>query len=222
VPSSRRRIAWTWSRPWPTSCRTLRDISTALSDAEKADLLATIIDESERLNRFIANLLDMTKLESGAIVPNTARHDLGEIIGSALRRASKMLARHHVELELAAGLPMLDLDAVLFEQVVFNILDNAAKYSPAGTTIRIQSWRDRDSISLQVLDEGDGIPPGARADLRQVLSRGKGRPGAGRHETWARDLAWLCRSHAWDHHRGEPRRSVRSGICDQAPDPAPD
>jgi two-component system sensor histidine kinase KdpD len=138
---------------------TLRDLSGALSDAEKVDLIGTIIDESERLNRFIANLLDMTKLESGAIVPNTARHDLGEIVGSALRRASKMLARHHVELELAAGLPMLDLDAVLFEQVLFNLLDNAAKYSPERSTIRILSWRDRDAVCLQVVDEGDGVPP---------------------------------------------------------------
>jgi two-component system, OmpR family, sensor histidine kinase KdpD len=138
---------------------TLRDLSSALSDGEKADLLATIVDEAERLNRFISNLLDMTKLESGAIVPNAAPHDIGEIVGSALRRASKILAHHHVELELAADLPMLDLDAVLFEQVLFNLLDNAAKYSSDGTTIRIHSWRDRDSICLQVLDEGDGIPP---------------------------------------------------------------
>jgi len=138
---------------------TLRDLSSALSEREKADLLATIVDEAERLNRFIANLLDMTKLESGAIVPNAARHDIGEIVGSALRRASKILAHHQVELELAADLPMLDLDAVLFEQVLFNLLDNAAKYSPDGTTIRIQSWRDQDSVCLQVLDEGDGIPP---------------------------------------------------------------
>jgi len=138
---------------------TLRDLSSALSEREKADLLATIVDEAERLNRFIANLLDMTKLESGAIVPNAARHDIGEIVGSALRRASKILTHHQVELELAADLPMLDLDAVLFEQVLFNLLDNAAKYSPDGTTIRIQSWRDQDSVCLQVLDEGDGIPP---------------------------------------------------------------
>jgi two-component system sensor histidine kinase KdpD len=147
---------------------TLRDLSRKLSDSEKADLIATIIDESERLNRFIANLLDMTKLESGAIVPNTARHDLGEIIGSALRRASKILARHQVELELAADLPMLDLDAVLFEQVVFNVLDNAAKYSPEGTTVRIQSWRDRDAVCLQVADEGDGIPP---AELEHIFDK---------------------------------------------------
>src|SRR4030088_3580886 len=79
---------------------TLRDFSKALSDAEKADLLSTIIDQSERLNRFIANLLDMTKLESGAIVPNTARHDLGEIVGSALRGASKILGRPRIEVDL--------------------------------------------------------------------------------------------------------------------------
>jgi two-component system, OmpR family, sensor histidine kinase KdpD len=139
---------------------TLRDLSGALGDGEKVDLLATIVDEAERLNRFISNLLDMTKLESGAIVPNAAPHDIGEIVGSALRRASKILVHHHVELELAADLPMLDVDAVLFEQVLFNLLDNAAKYSPDGTTIRIQSWRDPDSVCLQVLDEGDGIPPG--------------------------------------------------------------
>jgi len=140
------------------SAETLRNLSSSLSDGEKADLLATIVDESERLNRFIANLLDMTKLESGAVISKTAPHDIGEIVGSALRRASKILARHKVELELAADLPMLELDAVLFEQVLFNILDNAAKYSPPDTTIRIQSWRDDGSVCLQVLDEGAGIP----------------------------------------------------------------
>jgi two-component system sensor histidine kinase KdpD len=147
---------------------TLRDLSSALSDAEKVDLLGTIIDESERLNRFIANLLDMTRLEAGAIVPNAAPHDLDEIIGSALRRAAKILAAHRVELELTAGLPMLDLDAVLFEQVLFNILDNAAKYSAAGTTIRIQSWRHDRSVCLQIVDEGDGIPP---ADLERIFDK---------------------------------------------------
>src|SRR5690349_12274880 len=115
------------------SASTMRDLAGNLSDAEKADLLTTVIDESERLNRFIANLLDMTKLESGAIVPNTAPHDVGEIVGSALRRANKILGHHRVSLELAADLPMLELDAVLFEQVLFNLLDNAAQYAPART-----------------------------------------------------------------------------------------
>jgi two-component system sensor histidine kinase KdpD len=147
---------------------TMRDLASGLSDAQKRDLLATVIDESERLNRFIANLLDMTKLESGAIVPNTARHDIGEIVGSALRRASKILVRHKVSLELAADLPMLELDAVLFEQVLFNLLDNAAKYAPADTTISIRSLRDKDSVSLQIIDEGGGIPP---AELESVFDK---------------------------------------------------
>ena len=103
------------------AAETLRDLGQRLTDGEKADLLSTIIDESERLNRFIANLLDMTKLEIGAIAPNVALHDLDEIVGSALRRAGRILSRHNVELTLAPDLPMLELDAVLFEQVLFNL-----------------------------------------------------------------------------------------------------
>jgi two-component system, OmpR family, sensor histidine kinase KdpD len=137
---------------------TMRDLGSGLSESEKRDLLATVIDESERLNRFIANLLDMTKLESGAVVPNTMRQDIGEIVGSVLRRASKILAHHKVSLELAADMPMLELDAVLFEQVLFNLLDNAAKYAAAGTAISIRSQRDKKSMTLQIIDEGDGIP----------------------------------------------------------------
>ena len=150
------------------SAGTLRDLSGKLSDAEKVDLLTTVIDESERLNRFIANLLDMTKLESGAIVPNSARHDLGEIVGTALQRASKILSGLRVELDLAPDIPMVEVDAVLFEQVLFNLLDNAAKYSDADTTVRIQSWRDSEAVYLQVLDEGPGI---ADADLEQIFDK---------------------------------------------------
>jgi two-component system sensor histidine kinase KdpD len=147
---------------------TLRDLAANLDDRAKADLLATIIDESERLNRFIANLLDMTKLESGAIVPKTALHDLGELVGTALQRTAKILAQHSVEVDLAADLPMLELDAVLFEQVLFNLLDNASKYAPPGTTVRIQSWRDGNTVYLQVLDQGAGIPP---ADLEHIFDK---------------------------------------------------
>ena len=147
---------------------TMRDLESGLSATQKRDLLATVIDESERLNRFIANLLDMTKLESGAIVPNTALHDIGEIVGSALRRASKILVGHKVSLELAADLPMLELDAVLFEQVLFNLLDNAAKYSPPDSTISIRSQRDSDQVILQIIDEGEGIPP---AELDSVFDK---------------------------------------------------
>jgi two-component system, OmpR family, sensor histidine kinase KdpD len=147
---------------------TLRQLSGALDDAAKADLLATIIDESERLNRFIANLLDITRLESGAIVPQTTLQDLGELVGSALARGAKILAHHKVDVELAADLPMLELDPVLFEQVLFNLLDNASKYAPANTAIRIRSWREAQSVVLQVLDEGAGIPAG---DVERIFDK---------------------------------------------------
>jgi len=150
------------------SASTLRDVGDKLSDAEKADLLATVIDESERLNRFIANLLDMTKIESGAITPNLAPHDLSEIVGSALRRANKILGGHCVHLDLSTDMPMVRLDAVLFEQALFNLLDNAAKYAATGTTIDVRSWRDRDSVVLQIVDEGEGIPQG---DLEHIFDK---------------------------------------------------
>jgi two-component system sensor histidine kinase KdpD len=150
------------------SAGALRDLSPKLAEAEKTDLLGTIIDESERLNRFIANLLDMTKLESGAIVPNSAPQDLREVVGSALRRGTKLLSNHKVELALASDLPPVDIDPVLMEQVLFNILDNAAKYAEPGTLIRVHSWRDIDSVVLQIADEGDGIPP---EDLEHIFDK---------------------------------------------------
>ena len=126
--------------------------------ADREELLATIQEEAERLNRFIANLLDMTRLESGAIQPNMELLDVGEVVGSVLRRAEKILSGHKIETEIAGNLPMLRLDPVLFEQVLFNLLDNAAKYSPSSTTVRLQSWVDGDKVRLRIVDEGDGIP----------------------------------------------------------------
>jgi two-component system sensor histidine kinase KdpD len=150
------------------SAGALRDLAPSLDDDAKADLIATIIDEAERLNRFIANLLDMTKLESGAVVPNVGPHDIGEIVATALTRASRILTNHKVEMELASDMPMALVDAVLFEQVLFNLLDNAAKYAPPQSTIRIQSWRDPGRLFLRVLDEGPGIPAG---DLERIFDK---------------------------------------------------
>jgi two-component system, OmpR family, sensor histidine kinase KdpD len=150
------------------SAGTLRDLGNKLNDNEKAELLSTIIEESERLNRFIANLLDMTRLESGAVTPKLAPHDLSEIIGTTLQRTSKILRNHPVRLDLGTDLPMVSLDPVLFEQVLFNLLDNAAKYAGPGTTVSIRTWRDRDSVVLQVIDEGEGIPQG---DLEHIFDK---------------------------------------------------
>ncbi|UGX86010.1 sensor histidine kinase [Phyllobacterium meliloti] len=145
---------------------TLKEFAPALAEEAKADLLSTVLDESERLNRFISNLLDMTKLESGAMEPNYAFQYVGDIVGTALDRARKIIGRHKTEIDIPAALPVLRLDAVLFEQVLFNLLDNASKYAPEGSCLRIQAWSDDGWVILQVMDEGPGIP---EEDLERIF-----------------------------------------------------
>jgi two-component system, OmpR family, sensor histidine kinase KdpD len=131
-------------------------------------LLRTIQEEAERLNRFIGNLLDMTRLESGSFAPRTSLVDLSDLVGAALQRAQRILSDHKIEIALEPGLPMLALDVVLMEQVLFNLLDNAAKYAPAGSTIAIGARRDGDNVLLEVADEGDGIP---EADCERIFDK---------------------------------------------------
>ena len=140
----------------------------ALDAATRLDLARNIQDEAERLNRFIGNLLDMTRLEAGPLPLRTTPVDLSDVIASALRRAGKVLAAHRTELQLQRDLPMLDLDDVLFEQVLFNLLDNAAKYAPAGSLVTISAWQTNGQVCLRIIDEGPGIPP---ADLEQVFDK---------------------------------------------------
>ena len=143
-------------------------LSEAMDASTRLDLIHNIQDEAERLNRFIGNLLDMTRLKSGPLRLRTGAIELSDAIGSALRRASKILAEHRTQVVLQPNLPMLDLDEVLFEQVLFNLLDNASKYAPAGSLVTIKARQDGGNVVVQVLDEGPGIPP---ADLEHVFDK---------------------------------------------------
>ena len=136
--------------------------------AVQRSLLRTILEEAERLNRFIGNLLDMTRLESGPLQPQNGPADLSDIIGAALHRADKILENHAVEIDLESNLPLLDLDMVLMEQVLFNLLDNAAKYSPEGSSIKITATHEGEFAVIRVLDEGDGIP---EAELDRIFDK---------------------------------------------------
>ncbi len=140
------------------SAGTLKDFHGNLDDTSRLELLSTVIDESERLNRFIVNLLDMTRLGSGTMEPNYALHFPGDIVGTALGRAAKMIASHKIRVSIPQDLPMVRVDAVLLEQVLFNLIDNATKYAPEDTVIELRGWSDGDRISLAVTDEGPGIP----------------------------------------------------------------
>ncbi len=146
----------------------LKSQGKLLKEDAQAELLSTIQEEAERLNRFIANLLDMTRLESGAIQPRLEPIELGDVVGSALRRAGKVLSHHRVGVGLARDLPLVRLDPVLFEQVLFNLLDNAAKYAPAGTTVQVDARKDAERVRIEVRDEGEGIPP---SDLERIFDK---------------------------------------------------
>jgi two-component system, OmpR family, sensor histidine kinase KdpD len=94
--------------------------------------------------------------------------EVSDIVGSALRRAAKILSLHRTEVALEPGLPMLDADEVLLEQALFNLLDNASKYAPAGSMVSIKAWHADDKVVLQVTDEGPGIPS---VDLERVFDK---------------------------------------------------
>jgi two-component system, OmpR family, sensor histidine kinase KdpD len=150
------------------SATSLSTHGETLDGSTQLDLIRNIQDEAERLNRFIGNLLDMTRLETGPLRLNTGPVELSDVIGSALRRARKILVDHRTEVSLQPDLPMLDVDEVLFEQVLFNLLDNAAKYAPAGSLITVRGWRDDGRVGVQVLDEGPGIP---QSDLERIFDK---------------------------------------------------
>jgi two-component system sensor histidine kinase KdpD len=173
-------------------------------------MIGTIQEEAERLNRFIGNLLDMTRIESGSITPGTSMVDLSEIVGSALQRAGKILAGHRVEMRLPADLPMLTLDAVLFEQVLFNLLDNAAKYSPQHGAIQVSLTRDAEGVLLQVQDQGIGLPPGMTEQIFRPFGRAPNAqaaniPGLGLGLYICRQIARRHGGRLWAESDGEAR-----------------
>jgi two-component system sensor histidine kinase KdpD len=140
----------------------------SLDGETRLSLASTIQEEARRLDRYIGNLLDMTRLESGLPGAGSSRIDIADIVGVALQRADRILAGHRLQVAVAADLPLLAGDEVLFEHVLFNLLDNAAKYTPEGSLISLQVVRGPDHVILRLMDEGEGIQP---ADLPRIFDK---------------------------------------------------
>jgi two-component system sensor histidine kinase KdpD len=152
-----------------------------LTATARAEMARTIAEEAERLNRFIGNLLDMTRLEAGRLKPAAGPVDLSDALGAALGRTERLLARHRLVLDVPDDLPLVALDMVLFEQVLVNILDNAAKYTPPGSTITIAATREREMLRLSTADQGPGITLGDLGHIFEKFYRARAtdRQGAG-------------------------------------------
>ena len=154
----------------------LRSHAERYDEATRAELIGTALSEAERLDRFVGNLLDMTRLDAGAIRPRLEPVEVGDLVSTSLRRAQPLLVDLNVITSIEPGLPALSLDFVLAEQVLFNLLDNAAKYSASGGRIEIAARRGAagsagDRVEIEVRDEGPGVPIDALGHLFEKFYR---------------------------------------------------
>ena len=144
----------------------LIEADDALGSGGRRQLAETIREEGDRLNRYVQNLLDMTRLGYGALKLNLQSSDVRELVGAAIRQLGSALRNHTLVLDVANDLPAVDVDPLLIQQVIANVLDNAAKYAPSGSTIAVTGTADADGLLLAVGDEGPGIP---REDRQRVF-----------------------------------------------------
>jgi two-component system sensor histidine kinase KdpD len=138
------------------------------------DVIDTIEAEAQRLNRFVANLLDMARVEAGALRLNIEAVDLADAIASAVHDTRRVLDSHAIELGVAPDLPLVRVDPQLFHHILINLLDNAGRYAEPGTPIQIRAEREPGGLLLSVLDEGPGLPPGRERELFETFSRIEG------------------------------------------------
>lgn len=144
---------------------------TDLPPAARKDLAENIREEGERLDRYVQNLLDMTRLGHGALTPRQAPLDLAELVGSARQRMRGLLRTHILKVDLPPALPLVLADGVLLEQVLVNILDNATKYAPAGSEILISGTASGARVELSIADRGPGIPAADRSRVFDMFYR---------------------------------------------------
>lgn len=152
------------------SATTLTSVDN-LTEASRRELAQTILDESERLNRFVQNLLDMTRLGYGALQPKREWCDMREIAGRAMKQFAKALEKRDVTFDIPPTLPLVHVDPVLMEQVLANIMDNALKYTAEGGRIVIQAAKKDSDLVLRISDNGLGIPPESRNAVFDIFYR---------------------------------------------------
>ena len=143
-----------------------------LDGPTRRELLETICDESARLTRLVENLLNMTRLSGGRIDIDKQWHPIDEVVGSALSRLQQQLGEREVEIGISADLPLGHFDAVLIEQVLINLIENAAKYSPPESAVLIEAECIDGGVELRVFDRGIGLQPGDEERVFEMFYRG--------------------------------------------------
>jgi two-component system sensor histidine kinase KdpD len=142
-------------------------------------LATTILEDSQRMGRLVANLLDMMRVESGTLQVQKEWQLLSDVVGVALLRTEEQLRRHPVTTSIPQDLPLVPVDEILLEQVFVNLLENAAQHTPAGTPIEIGAEARADEVVVWVADRGLGLPIGEEERVFEKFHRGPAAPGAG-------------------------------------------
>jgi len=146
----------------------LLDEGAPKDEKSRRELLETAHDEAQRLNRLVRNLLDMTRLEAGALKVHKEAQSIEDIVGAALERLEDRLRGREIETDIPADLPLVPFDSILVEQVLINLLENATKYTPAGSPITIAARAKEGEVEVEVADRGPGVP---EADAERVFDK---------------------------------------------------
>ena len=158
----------------------LVDDGMVLSESARRDMAETIWGEADRMERLIKNLLDMTRLEAGGLTLTKEWHSIQEIVASVLRHLERRIGGRQVNTELPDDLPLIHIDCVAIEQVLTNLVDNAAEYTPREASIEIRARAEPGEMIVEVSDRGPGLPPGAEQRVFQKFFRsGATRQGIG-------------------------------------------
>jgi two-component system sensor histidine kinase KdpD len=144
------------------------DDQLVLDESARRSLIETASEEADRLNRLVGNLLDMTRLESGAMHFKKEACDIQDLVGSTLEELGGRLGNRSIHIDIPLELPLIPLDFVLVERVLVNVIDNALKYSPANTPIEIKAHAAGAFLEIEVADRGTGIP---LEDLNRVFDK---------------------------------------------------
>jgi two-component system sensor histidine kinase KdpD len=188
------------------------------------ELVQTIRDESERLTRLVGNLLDITRLESLSVDIRKEWHPIEEVIGSALRHLDRQLRGRRVTTDLPPMLPLVQMDGVLIEQVLVNLVENAAKYAPDGGAIRVAAAAGDGRLLVEVSDDGPGLAPGESSRVFEKFYRGdgvRGQRGAGLGLSICRAIVEAHGGRIWADTKAAPDHGAVFRFTLPAESPAP-
>lgn len=161
------------------SVSSLLQEDSPLDAGQRRDLLETIDQEAARLNRVVGNLLDLSRMRAGAVIPATEPAAIDDVLEGVVARSEAMLAEHELRLLLREELPEVPLDVVLMDQALTNLLENAARFTPRGREISVSAARWREGVQVRIADRGPGISPDERDRVFEPFVRGPESTGTG-------------------------------------------